>query len=136
MDVDLFYESNEIKHEFSALRTPQHNGVPERNNRVLQEMAIVMIHMCNTPMQFWAEAINTTYYTTNKIFLRLETKKTSYELWIGRKHNLKYFKTFGSECYILRDRENLRKFYAKSDVGIFLGYSTMSKAYRVYNQNS
>ena len=53
-----------------------------------------------------------------------------------RKLNLKYFRTFGSECYILRDRENLRKFYAKSDVGIFLGYSTMSRAYRAYNQNS
>ena len=70
------------------------------------------------------------------IFLRLGRKKTSYELWIGRKPNLKYFKTFGSECYILKDGDNLGKFDAKYDVDIFLGYSTMSTAYRVYNQNS
>lgn len=36
-------------------------------------------------------------------------------------------------CYILCDRENLRKFYAKSDVAIFLDYSTTSLASWVYN---
>jgi len=35
--------------------------------------------------------------------------------------------------YILRDRENLGKFDPKSDEGIFLGYSTNSHAYRIYN---
>ena len=41
---------------------------------------------------------------------------------------------FGSKCYILNDRENLGKFDAKSDEGIFLGYSTTSWAYRVFNK--
>ena len=99
-------------------------------------MARVMIHMHNTPMQFWLEAINIACYTTNRIFLRLIISKTSNELQIGRKSNLKYFRTFGSECYILRDRENLGKFDAKSNLGIFLGYFTKSKAYTFYNQNS
>ena len=40
---------------------------------------------------------------------------------------------FGSDCYILRDRENLEKFDVKSDKGYFLGYSSTSRAYRVYN---
>jgi hypothetical protein len=48
----------------------------------------------------------------------------------------KYFKTFGSKCYILRDRENLGKFDTKSDEGIFLGYSTNSRAYRVLNKRT
>ena len=43
---------------------------------------------------------------------------------------------FGSKCYILNDRENLEKFYAKSDEGIFLGYSTTSWAYRVFNKRT
>ena len=43
---------------------------------------------------------------------------------------------FGSKCYILNDRENLGKFDAKSDEGIFLGYSTTSRAYRVFNKRS
>ena len=49
---------------------------------------------------------------------------------------MKYFQVFGSKCYILNDRENLGKFDAKSDEGIFLGYSTSNWAYRVYNKRT
>ena len=49
---------------------------------------------------------------------------------------MKYFWIFGSKCYILNDNENLGKFDAKSDEGIFLGYSISSRAYRVYNKHT
>ena len=49
---------------------------------------------------------------------------------------MKYFRVFGSKCYILRDRENLEKFDTKSDEGIFLGYSLNSRAYRVLNKRT
>jgi hypothetical protein len=68
--------------------------------------------------------------------LRPETNKTLYEIWRGKKPTVEYFRTFGSRCYILRDRENLGKFNPKSDEGIFLGYSTNSRAYRVFNKRT
>ena len=43
---------------------------------------------------------------------------------------------FGSRCYILNDWENLGKFDAKSDESIFLGYSTTSQAYEVFNRRT
>ena len=49
---------------------------------------------------------------------------------------MKYFKIFGSTCFILKDRENVGKFDSHSDEGIFLGYSSMSKAYRLYNKKT
>ena len=64
------------------------------------------------------------------------TKKTAYEIWNGKKPRVKYFRVFRSKCYILNDRENLGKFDAKSDKGIFLGYSTTSRAYRVFNKRT
>ena len=64
------------------------------------------------------------------------TKKTAYEIWNGKKPKVKYFQVFGSKCYILNDRENLENFDAKSDEGIFLGYSTTSRAYRVFNKRT
>ena len=64
------------------------------------------------------------------------TKKTPYELWKGRKPNEKYFRIFGSTCFILMDRENVGKFNSRSDEGIFLGYSSTSKAYWVYNKKT
>ena len=67
------------------------------------------------------------------MYFRLDSKKTPYKLGRGKKPVLKYFRIFGSDCYILRDRENLEKFDAKSDKGYFLGCSSTSRAYRVYN---
>lgn len=47
---------------------------------------------------------------------------------------MKYFKVFGNKCYIRRDEDNLGKFDSRVDEGIFLGYSTKSKAYQCYNK--
>ena len=61
---------------------------------------------------------------------------TPYEIWKGRKPNLNYFHIFGSVCYILNDREQRGKLDAKSDEGVFLGYSNNHLAYRVYNKRT
>jgi hypothetical protein len=61
---------------------------------------------------------------TSSIELTCGQKPTRFlmrEIWRGKKPTVKYFRVFGSKCYILRDRENLRKFDPKSDEGIFLG---------------
>ena len=105
----------------------------ERKTRGLQEMAQVMLHMHATSIHSWTKSISTAYYTINRVFLRLGTNQTSYELWSRNKSNMKYFGTFGSECYILKEGENLGRFDPKSNLGIFLGYYTKSKAYIVYN---
>ena len=96
-------------------------------------MARVMLHNKKLPKSFWGEAVNTACHTLNWVYFRPDSKKTPYELWRGKKSIVKYFRIFGSDCYILRDRENLEKFDAKSDKGYFLGYSFTSRAYRVYN---
>ena len=67
------------------------------------------------------------------MYFRPDSKKTPYELWRGKNSVVKYFRIFGSDCYILRDKENLEKFDAKNDKGYLLGYFSTSRAYRVYN---
>ena len=58
----------------------------------------------------WEEAVNTAYYKVNRVYFRPGTKKNPYELWKGRKPNVKYFRIFESTCFILKDRENVGKF--------------------------
>ena len=70
------------------------------------------------------------------MYFRPGTKNTPYELWKGRKPNVKYFRIFGSTYFILKDRKNVVKFDSRNDEGIFLGYSFTSKAYRVYNKRT
>ena len=96
-------------------------------------MARVMLHNKKLPKSFGGEAVNTACHTLNRVYFRPDSKKTPYKLWKGKKPVVKYFKIFGSDCYILRDRENLEKFDTKNDKGYFLGYFSTSTAYRVYN---
>ena len=116
-----FCNDQGTKQEFFAPKTPQQNGVVERKNKVIQKMARVMLNNKSMPKSFWGEAINTACHTLNKVYFHLATKKTQYELWRGKKSVVKYFRVFCSDCYILRDQENLEKFDAKSDKGFFLG---------------
>ena len=128
--------SMELTTFFFAPRTPQQNGVIERKNRNLQEMARTMLNENNLPKYFWVEVVNTSCYVFNKILLRLILKKTPYELWKNKKPKINYFKVFGCKCYVLNTKDNLGKFDAKSDVGIFLSYSTSSKVFRVINKRT
>ena len=134
--MESFCTRSCISQEFSALITPQQNGVVERKNRVIQEMARTMLHNKDMARNLWGEVVNTACHTVNKVYFRPCTKKTPYELWKERKPNVKYFRIFGSTYFILKDRENVGKFDSRSDEGIFLGYSSTSKAYRVYNKRT
>ncbi|MCR2847954.1 DDE-type integrase/transposase/recombinase [Weizmannia coagulans] len=112
-----------IEHQFSAPRTPQQNGVVERKNRTIQEMARTMLNENNVPTYFWAEAVNTACYILNRSLTRPVLNKTPYELCKGRIPNISHFKVFGSKCFILNTKDNLDKFDAKSDIRVFLGYA-------------
>ncbi|CAM8966101.1 unnamed protein product [Rhodiola kirilowii] len=131
-----FCSKRGITQQFSSPITPQQNGVVERKNRTIQEMTRVMLHSKKVPLKFLAEAMNTACYVINRVTIRSGTEKTCYELWKGKRPTVKYFHVFGSQCYILRDREYLQKLDPKSDEGIFLGYSSNSRAYRVYNKRT
>ena len=77
---EAFCNEHGIKKKFLALKTPQQNGVVERKNRVIQEMARVMLLNKDIPPKFWAKAVNTSCHIENRIFFRAGTKKTSYEI--------------------------------------------------------
>jgi len=134
---DEFCSENGITHNFSAPRTPQQNGVVESKNRTLEDMARTMFIDSGIAKNFWAEAVNTACYLVNRCMIRSLLNKTPYELLNGRKPKLTHLRTFGCKCYVLNNgKDQLGKFDAKSDEGIFLGYSSQSKAYKVYNKRT
>jgi transposase InsO family protein len=101
LQVEEFLEEEGIKHEFSAPYTPQQNGVVDRKNRTLNDMARTMLREFNTPERFWSETVNTACHAINRLYLHRLLKKTSYKLFTGNKPNVSYFCVFGSKCYIL-----------------------------------
>jgi transposase InsO family protein len=67
--IEGFLEDEGIKHECSSPYTPQQNGVVERKNRTLLDMAMTILDEYKTPDQFWALAINTACYSINRLYL-------------------------------------------------------------------
>jgi Integrase core domain len=120
------------RHEYSAPRTPQQNRVVERKNRTLQELARTMLNESKLPTSLWAEVVSTSCYVINRVNLRPILLKTPYELWMGRKPNISYFRAFGSKCFVIDEMPKVTKFDSKSIEGIFIGYSVTNKAYRIY----
>ncbi|GJR92419.1 retrovirus-related pol polyprotein from transposon TNT 1-94 [Tanacetum coccineum] len=109
------------------------NGVVERRNRTLVEVARAMLSTSKLPLFIWAKAIATACYTQNRSLIILGHEKTPYHIINGRKPSLKHLHIFGFTCYITRNGENLEKMKEKGDSCILVGYSTQSKGYRVYN---
>ncbi|GKE65715.1 putative ribonuclease H-like domain-containing protein [Tanacetum coccineum] len=125
-----------IKREFSVARTLQQNGVAERKNRTLIEAARTMLADLKLPTTFWVEAVNTVCYVQNRVLVINPHNKTPYELFLGRKPALSFMRPFGCPVTILNTIDHLGKFDGKADEGFFVGYSTNSKSFRVFNNRT
>ena len=118
---ERFGEIFGIKHNFSAPRTLQQNGIVERKNRALEELLRTLLNETNLPKYFLNDVVNITSYVWNRVLIRPILKKTPYEFFKGRKLNILHLRAFGYKCFILNnDKDNLGKFDAKADEGIFL----------------
>nr|GEV11848.1 retrovirus-related Pol polyprotein from transposon TNT 1-94 [Tanacetum cinerariifolium] len=131
-----FFDEVGITQQFSAARTPQQNGVVERRNRTLVEAAKTMLIFANLPLFLWVEAIVTACFTQNHSIIHKRFDKTPYELMNKRKPNIKFFRVFECRFYLLSDYEDVGKLKAKGDIGVFVGYSKESAAFRIYNKQT
>jgi hypothetical protein len=95
-------------------------------------MARTMLDEHGTPSRFWADAISTACYVSNRIFLRSILLLTPFELRFGRKPSVFHFRPFGCKCFVLKCG-NLDKFESRSFNGILLGYTPHGRSYRVYS---
>nr|GFB19277.1 retrovirus-related Pol polyprotein from transposon TNT 1-94 [Tanacetum cinerariifolium] len=126
--LKVYFDSVGISYQMSSIRTPQQNGVVERQNRTLVEAARTMLIFSCAPLFLWAEAIATACFTQNRSIIHRRFKKTPYELIIGKKPNISFLHVFGVLCYPKNDREDIGKLGAKGDIGFFIGYSADSCA--------
>ncbi|GJY62234.1 putative ribonuclease H-like domain-containing protein [Tanacetum coccineum] len=127
---------NFLKQVQSVPRTPQQNGVVERRNCTLVEAVRTMMIFSKAPMFQWAEAVATARYTQNRSLIHTRHNKTPYELVHDKKPDLTFLQVFGALCYLINDSEDLGKFQAKADIGIFVGYAPSRKGYRIYNKRT
>nr|GEV59069.1 reverse transcriptase domain-containing protein [Tanacetum cinerariifolium] len=68
-----------------------------------------------------------------RLLAKAQSELTLYELFKDRSPALSFMRPFGCHVTILNTLDQLGKFDGKSDEGIFVGYFTISKDFRVYN---
>nr|GEZ77036.1 integrase, catalytic region, zinc finger, CCHC-type, peptidase aspartic, catalytic [Tanacetum cinerariifolium] len=107
-----------------------------RRNQTLVEAERTMLTFANLSSFLWAEAIATACFTQNRSIIHKHFDKTPYELINNRKPNIKFFHVFRCRCYLLNDYEDVGKLKAKGDIGVFVGYSKESAAFRIYNKRT
>ena len=111
---------------------PQKNGVAERKNRTIMEVAREMLHDQDLPMHLWVEAARIVMYVHNRTLDRVLETKTLEETSFGEKPKFSHVRIFGCLVYIHIPKEKRTKLYSLGKKGIFVGYSENLKAYRIY----
>ena len=122
LEFSNFFYGTSIRRQFTCRYTPQQNGVAERKNRVIAEIARCMLNEKNMPRCFWADAMLTTVYLINRTPTTIVHIITPEEAWFGRKPNMPH-------CYIHIPSELRSKLDAKSENCLFVGYSLEQKGY-------
>ncbi|GAU47337.1 hypothetical protein TSUD_101250, partial [Trifolium subterraneum] len=123
-----------IIHEVTTPCTPQHNGLAERRNRSILDMARSMVKQKGLPHRFPGEAVSTAVYILNRSPTKNLKDKVPEEVWSKCKPSVTHFKVFGSLSYKNVPDARRKKLDDKSEPMIFVGYHT--GAYRLYNPTS
>ena len=90
---------NGIKQEFANTGTPFENGVVERKNWTVVEMAQTMLVPRNVPCSLWAEAVSTAVHILNRSLASSLVGITPFEAYFGCKLDVSYFCVFGCDAY-------------------------------------
>lgn len=124
-----FLKDEGILQQFTTAYTPQQNGVAERKNRSLVEMARCMIIDAGMHYRYWAEAVSTANFLQNMLPTK-PIQLTPYEMWCGEKPDFGMMQIFGSEAYVFVPKEKRTKLESKAVKMTFVGYSSQHKAWR------
>uniref|UniRef100_A0AAG5DHX2 Uncharacterized protein n=1 Tax=Anopheles atroparvus TaxID=41427 RepID=A0AAG5DHX2_ANOAO len=134
-ELRKFYVNEGIKVEYTTAYSPQQNGVSERKNRSLSEMGRCMLRDAGMHKKYWAEAINTACYLQNRL-PSAAVKSTPFEMWFGRKPEVKHLRLFGCSGYMMIPAAKRSKLDVKAVKMTFVGYSAEHKAYRMLDMST
>ncbi len=96
-----------------------------------------LLHTAKLEKKFWAEALATAVYIRNRVFSQsLPKDVTPHHRWMKKSPDLSYFRIFGSKCWYVIPKHQVQKLDARSKAGIMMGYSSMSKGYKIWDIES
>ena len=127
-----------IIHQSTCLGTPQQNGIVERKNRHLLEVARSLIFTTNVPKYLWGDSILTACYLINCMSTRVLSFKTPLDMFTHLYPQIRTIgsislKVFGCKSFVHIQDTNQNKLDPKVVSCVFVGYLATQKGYRCYS---
>ena len=132
-DVENLCSEASIQIQHIVPYSPSQNGVAERKNRSLKEMANCMLHARDLPSKLWAEAINYATYIQNRVPHKGLKGVTPFEAWSGKKLEVTHFCIFGSRAWARIPSDKRKALEPQIKECIFVGYPEGVKGYGLLN---
>ena len=131
-----------IASDITTHYSPESNGISERLNRTLLDMARTMLFGANLPSKLWTEAVSTAVYLKNRLpHSSLRGDITPHEMWFGTKPSLSHLRVFGCAAHTHIPEER-RKKYADGKVShrsvhtYFVGYDKSDAIYKIWHPSN
>ncbi len=128
-----YLKEHGIQRKYSCSYSPQQNGVAERKNTHIAEVACAMLNEKNLPNYFWAKVVATTVYIMNQTPIAVVHGMTPEEKFICKKPDVSHLRVFGCIAYVHVPNEKRSKLDPKAEKCIFIRYSLKQKGHRCFN---
>ena len=122
-----------IIHQTTCPGAPPQNGVAERKNRHLLEVARSLMFQMNVPKYLWSEAVMTAAYLINRMPSRILGMKSPAELLLGKREFKVPPKVFGCVCFVRDHRPFVGKLDPHAVKCVFVGYASNQKGYKCWD---
>lgn len=135
-EFKAYCEDVGIERHYRAPYKPQQNGVVERRNMTIIEMARSYLKQMQLPSTLWGEAVRHSVYILNRLSTRPLTGITPYTAWTEKKHEVDHLHVFGCLSHMKIPNVQTKKLDDRSKPVINLGKEPGTKAYRLYDPGS
>ncbi|RDY07811.1 hypothetical protein CR513_08019, partial [Mucuna pruriens] len=138
LEFSKFLKDNGVVHELTCVNTPQQNGVAERKNSHLLEVARTLLFQMSVTNVYWGEAVLNTTYLINRLPTRVLNGISQI------KHMLSFFpssplmlslpsRVFGCVAFVHSHDPHHGKLDPRAIKCVFIGYPSNKKGFKCYH---
>ena len=136
--LSTYLQENGIIHQSSCVDTPQQNGVTERKNRHIIEIARALLFTSHMPSHFWGDSILTAIYLINRMpgrVLSFVTPLQKFREFFPHSRLDAHLPlcVFWSTVFVHTHGPKRNKFDPRALKCVCLGYSSTQTGYKCYD---
>src|SRR6185503_2152302 len=129
-----YYREKGIHHRTIIAYDSESNGLPERLNRAIMEIAEPMRVRANLSQEYWPFFVMAAVYLLNRRpHSSLPNRMTPFEAKYHKKPDLAHLRVLGCDAWVLTPTATRQNLDPHAKRAIFVGYATSQKAYQLWD---